>query len=303
MCALSRPVRRHCWMNMPCDRFMIRPVSSIASGTVTSATSASVGEIQNIIASTPTTVSSEVSSWLIVCCSVWLTLSMSLVTRRQQLAARLLVEVAQRQPVDLLLDVGAHPPHGALHDVVEQVALQPGQQRRGDVDARAPSSSTCATASKSTPWPGTTSMPRDHVGELVRRRGRAEPGDRLGLGDARRAAAGRTARRRPGRWPRRGSWGPSDASPTLTTASSTTRERPCHRSGRIRRPAARADGPKSMRLLADHAAAERAPRPGRGPWTTRSVSFSCRVGWLASRLGVGASCHLLAVSWDRTISW
>ena len=60
---------------------MIWLVSSIDSGTVTSAIRASVGAIQNIIAITPTTVSSETSSWLIVCCSVWLTLSMSLVTR------------------------------------------------------------------------------------------------------------------------------------------------------------------------------------------------------------------------------
>ena len=60
---------------------MIWPLSAIPTGTVTSAISASVGEIENIIASTPMTVSSETSSWLIVCCSVWLMLSMSLVTR------------------------------------------------------------------------------------------------------------------------------------------------------------------------------------------------------------------------------
>ena len=68
-------------MNMPCDRFMIREVTSIEIGTVAIATSARVGEIQTIIDSTPTTVSSEVSIWLIVCCSDWLMLSMSLVTR------------------------------------------------------------------------------------------------------------------------------------------------------------------------------------------------------------------------------
>ena len=81
MWALSRPVRRHCSTNMPCERFITAPVTSIEIGTETSATSASSGEIQNIIASTATTVSSEVSSWLIVCCRVWLMLSMSLVTR------------------------------------------------------------------------------------------------------------------------------------------------------------------------------------------------------------------------------
>ena len=81
MCALSRPVRRHWSTNRPCERFMTARVSSIDSGTETRATSASSGEIQNIIDSTATTVSSEVSSWLIVCCRVWLMLSMSLVTR------------------------------------------------------------------------------------------------------------------------------------------------------------------------------------------------------------------------------
>ena len=60
---------------------MIARVTSSEIGTETSATSASIGEIQNIIPSTATTVSSEVISWLIVCCRVWLTLSMSLVTR------------------------------------------------------------------------------------------------------------------------------------------------------------------------------------------------------------------------------
>ncbi len=60
---------------------MICPVTTIPTGTVTSAIRARVGEIENIIASTPTTVSSETSSWLIVCWRVWLTLSMSLVTR------------------------------------------------------------------------------------------------------------------------------------------------------------------------------------------------------------------------------
>jgi hypothetical protein len=81
MWALSVPVRRHCWMNMPCERFITAPVTYIEIGTETSATIASTGEIQNIIASTARTVSSELSIWLIVCWSVWLMLSMSLVTR------------------------------------------------------------------------------------------------------------------------------------------------------------------------------------------------------------------------------
>ena len=81
MWALSLPVRRHWSMNMPCERAITCLVTIIESGTEISATSASRGEIQNMKPSTATTVSSEVISWLIVCCSVWLTLSMSLVTR------------------------------------------------------------------------------------------------------------------------------------------------------------------------------------------------------------------------------
>ena len=49
MCALSLPVRRHWAMNWPCERFMIRAVTNIETGTETSAISASSGEIQNII--------------------------------------------------------------------------------------------------------------------------------------------------------------------------------------------------------------------------------------------------------------
>ena len=81
MWALSWPVRRHWSMNMPWLRFITAPVTTIVTGTVTSATSASCQEIENIITTTKTTVSNEVSSWLMVCCSDWLMLSMSLVTR------------------------------------------------------------------------------------------------------------------------------------------------------------------------------------------------------------------------------
>ncbi len=81
MWALSLPVRRHWSMNMPWLRFITAPVMTIVIGTVTSATSASSHEIENMKATTKTTVSSDVISWLIVCWSVWLMLSMSLVTR------------------------------------------------------------------------------------------------------------------------------------------------------------------------------------------------------------------------------
>ena len=50
-------------------------------GTVTSEIAASSGLIQNIMPSTPITVSAAVRIWLRPCCSVVVTLSMSLVTR------------------------------------------------------------------------------------------------------------------------------------------------------------------------------------------------------------------------------
>jgi hypothetical protein len=81
MWALRRPVVRHWATNWPWERFMIARVATSETGTLSSATSASSGLIQIIIASTARTVSSDCSSWLIVCWSVWLTLSMSLVTR------------------------------------------------------------------------------------------------------------------------------------------------------------------------------------------------------------------------------
>ena len=60
----------------------------------------------NIITSTPMTVSTEVSSWLSVCCRLWATLSMSLVTRLSSSPRGCRSKYAQRQPVELVLDVG-----------------------------------------------------------------------------------------------------------------------------------------------------------------------------------------------------
>ena len=130
MWALSLPVRRHWATNWLCERFMIARVTSSETGTLTSATSASSGEIHSIIASTATTVISEVSSWLIVCCRVVDDVVDVVGDAAEQLAARRAVEVAERQPVDLVLDVLAHPAHGALHDAVEDVAGQPARAAR-----------------------------------------------------------------------------------------------------------------------------------------------------------------------------
>lgn len=81
MWEFSVPVTFHCCTNCGCERLAIAMVTTNDSGTVTSATTASSGEIQNIMPSTPRTVSTEVMSCESVCCRVWATLSMSLVTR------------------------------------------------------------------------------------------------------------------------------------------------------------------------------------------------------------------------------
>ena len=81
--------------------------------------------MRTIIVSTPTTVSSDVSSWLKVCWRLWAMLSMSLVTllSRSRVAA---VDVAQWERVELGLDVCPQPEHRSLDDAGEQVRLQVG---------------------------------------------------------------------------------------------------------------------------------------------------------------------------------
>ena len=82
MWALSLPVARPLLHELRlATAWRSAPAIAIDSGTVTSAITASSGEIQNIITSTPTTVSTEVMSCDSVCWSVCATLSMSLVTR------------------------------------------------------------------------------------------------------------------------------------------------------------------------------------------------------------------------------
>ena len=120
---------------------------------------ASSGEIQIIIAIIAMTVSSEVSSWLRVCCRLCATLSMSLVTRLSSSPRGWLVEVGQRQPVELVLDVAAQPVDGAVHRAGEHPALHPLQQR-GDGVQRQTNISTWPSAVKSMPWPGTTGPSR-----------------------------------------------------------------------------------------------------------------------------------------------
>ncbi len=81
MCPLSRPVVAHCRTNCGCARLPIRVATNTEIGTVTSAMTASSGEMTIIMTSTPTMVRSDVRIWLSVCCNVCCRLSMSLVTR------------------------------------------------------------------------------------------------------------------------------------------------------------------------------------------------------------------------------
>ena len=72
---------RHCDMNRGRARRATTRIPHTDTGTVVSATTASNGEIVNIMIATPTSNSTDVSIWLSVCCRLCATLSMSLVTR------------------------------------------------------------------------------------------------------------------------------------------------------------------------------------------------------------------------------
>ena len=71
----------HWAANIFCERLATRMTITAVIGIDTSAMSASCHEIENIMPTTPSTVSTEMNSWLSVCWSVCETLSMSLVTR------------------------------------------------------------------------------------------------------------------------------------------------------------------------------------------------------------------------------
>ena len=210
MWALSLPVRRHWSMNMPWLRFITWPVTTIVIGTVTRATSASCHEIENI-STTHEHHRQQRGEQLAHRLLQGLADVVDVVgDPAEQLAARLLVEVAQRQRVDLVLDVGAHPHDGALDDVVEQVALEPAEQRRRDVHAEHEQQHV-ADRGEVDALPDHEVLHRgDHRGLLVvaaAAGGRRRPA----AGWCRRApcprAVARAARRRSGRWRGPGSAG------------------------------------------------------------------------------------------------
>ena len=79
--AFSAPVWLHWAMKRCLERLVMNLIIRIDTGMVTSAIDASNGEMVNIMITTPTRVSVEVSIWLSVCWRLCATLSMSLVTR------------------------------------------------------------------------------------------------------------------------------------------------------------------------------------------------------------------------------
>ena len=287
-------------MNWPCERFMIARVTSIDTGTVTSATSASSGEIQNIIAEHRDHGHQRGEQ-----------LAHRLLQRladvvdvvgdpAEQLAARRAVEVAQRQPVDLVLDVLAHPADGVLHDAVEDVALQPGQQRRGDVD-REHEQQHVARRRRSR-RPGRARRPsRRACRRGCRRRGRGAPRPpRPGCCRPASWRPNRPAKTRSVAWPR--IRGPR-TSARRWRRRAAPRAIAVPRSGRSRASSRLADGPKSIAFWPTMPPPI-GPRPGPGPWASiRSVALkpACLAG---ASCGLGAAhAASSAVSWEATISW
>ena len=102
---------------------------------MTRATTASTGEIVNIITVTPTSVSNDVRIWLTVCCRLWQGCRCRW-WQAEQVAARLAIDVAQRQPVELVLDRLAQSVHRALYDTGQDVRLPVGEQPRRRVQGR-----------------------------------------------------------------------------------------------------------------------------------------------------------------------
>ncbi len=80
-CPLSVPVRSHWAANCFCERDAMSIVTTTEAGTTSRDTNANRGLMLSIITSTPMTVKTDVIIVVRLCWSVWLMLSMSLVTR------------------------------------------------------------------------------------------------------------------------------------------------------------------------------------------------------------------------------
>ena len=123
-CALSEPVWRHCATKRVFDRLVMAFIVNIDTGIVTSATSDRSGEIVIIMISTPTSVSDRREQLAQRLLQALREVVDVVGDPAQHVAARLAVDVAQRHPAELVLDVRTQPEHRALHDPGEQVRLQ-----------------------------------------------------------------------------------------------------------------------------------------------------------------------------------
>ena len=124
-CAFSAPVWRHWAMNRGWDRLAIALIVSSDSGHGDQRRrAASSGEIE-IIMMTHADDREQRREQLAQRLLQALGDVVDVVgDAAEQVAARLAVDVAERQPVELVLDVGAQPVHRALHDAGEHVGLQ-----------------------------------------------------------------------------------------------------------------------------------------------------------------------------------
>ena len=123
----------HWLMNWGCARCAILRIATAEAGTVTRAIRASCQDTMNIRVITPTIVSSEVTSWLSVCCTDCCEVVDVVGDAAEDLAPRQPVEVAQRQPGQLGLHLLAEPEHRPLHHGRGQAALEQRAHRAADV--------------------------------------------------------------------------------------------------------------------------------------------------------------------------
>ena len=144
---------RHWMPNAFCERGPITPKITAMSGSDTSATSASCHEIENIMMSTPIDGQHRGDDARQRLLHRLRDVVDVVGHARDQLTALHLVEVRQRQPVDLRLDRLAQAPHRADHDDVDHIALDPAEEATMRRRSRARRRSTMRSASKSTPAP------------------------------------------------------------------------------------------------------------------------------------------------------
>ena len=166
MWPLSVPVRSHCAANCFCERFAISIVTTTESGTSSSeidgeqradrehhdehaddgehrrddlreALLQRVGDVVDVVGHA-----------------------------REDVAARVVVEVAQRQPRELLVDLVAQVVDDALRDADREVLLQPAEERAQQVDGREQHEQDCPMACEVHAHARRQVHAREHVGEL-----------------------------------------------------------------------------------------------------------------------------------------